>query len=381
MDDDLERKTLLDEKDPEFRRDRTFKLSYPEDQPLTFYFMALPPGKDPTDTESWVMPAWLALAFPMILDVKTVVSESPIPPFNDGAEFEETVFLDSAPQAFRVLLGNDRFRLNHILEGWTSPDGSHKTSPLNALTVAYAIHLDVNAKQGKTGYDANWGKLTELAKDIDTSPLYIFAYLAKWARSQKDEVGNSKKRMLYTYNFYPCFDPYVEFDVLSQKLIIKDSEKSPMNHPQNLTELYRKFYRANKPYNPKANAVLKPIDLAAETILKADPGFFQGDVLVTAVAAEIFKLMDRVHTKNADGRWVFTDREEERQAVLEFARYFVVEVFEKSFSNDRARLAGRQLNLLKNTCEFLYRLENDKDNQARAKTKNDDGLELGDDDE
>jgi CRISPR-associated protein Csc3 len=54
MDDDLERKTSLDEKDPEFRRDRTFKLAYPEDQPLTFYFMALPPGKDPTDTESWI---------------------------------------------------------------------------------------------------------------------------------------------------------------------------------------------------------------------------------------------------------------------------------------------------------------------------------------
>jgi len=70
------KETINEEEDG--KKDRTFKLSYPEDKPLTFYFMALPPGRDPTDTESWVMPAWLGLAFPMILDVKTVVSESPL---------------------------------------------------------------------------------------------------------------------------------------------------------------------------------------------------------------------------------------------------------------------------------------------------------------
>jgi CRISPR-associated protein Csc3 len=362
IDDDLERKTALDEKDPEFRRDRTFKLAYPDDQPLTFYFMALPPGKDPTDTESWIMPAWLALAFPMILDVKTVVSESPIPPFNDGAEFEESVFLDSAPQAIRMLLGKDRFRLDHILEGWEDSGGSARSSPLNTLTAAYAIHLDVNAKQGKTGYDANWGKLTELAKDLDTSPLYIFSYLAKWGRRQTNDVPSIEKIKLYAHHFYPCFDPYVELQ--AENLTVKDAIKSPLNHPQKLTELYRKFYKAGKLYNPKANAVLKPIDLAAETLLKADSTVFQGDTLVTTVAAEVFKLMDRVHSKTADGRWVMSDREAERQAVLAFAQYFVVEVFETAFAGDRARLAGRQLNLLRDTCEFLYRLENDKDNKA-----------------
>ena len=52
------------------------------------------------------------------------------------------------------------------------------------------------------------------------------------------------------------------------------------------------------------------------------------------------------------------------QAVLEFARYFVQEVFEKSFLRDRARLAGRQLSLLKDSCEFLYRLEQDQENRS-----------------
>jgi CRISPR-associated protein Csc3 len=363
---------LIDE-NLDSEKDRTFKLSYPEDQPLTFYFMALPPGRDSTDTESWVMPSWLAFAFPMILDVKTVVSESPIPPFNDGAEFEETVFLDSAPHAFRTLVGRDRFRLDYILEGWEEY-GIQYPAPLNVLTAAYAIHLDVNSRQGKAGYDANWGKFTELAKDFETSPLYVFAYLNKWVRNQKVETARIEKIKLYTYHFYPCFDPYTKFDSNEEKLIV--GEKSTLNHPKNLTELYRRFYRANKRFNPKANAVLKPIDIAAETILKADSSVFDGETLISAVAAEVFKLMDRVHSSTAEGRWMMNKREEERQAVLEFANYFVVDVFEGSFKSDRARLAGRQLNLIRDTCEFLYRLEDDKENAEKSKSEDAETVEV-----
>jgi CRISPR-associated protein Csc3 len=345
-------------------KDRTFKLSYPEDQPLTFYFMALPPGRDGTDTESWVMPSWLAFAFPMILDVKTVVSESPIPPFNDGAEFEESVFLDSAPQAFRVLTKRDRFRLDYILEGWTE-DGKEYSAPLNVLTAAYAIHLDANAKKDKQGHiiDAKWGRFTELAKDFETSPLHVFSYLNKWVRNQKIDAPSISKIKLYAYHFYPCFDPYAKFKSELEELIV--GEESQLNHPKKLTELYRQFYRANKRYNPKANAVLKPIDIASKTILEADLSF-QGEVMVYMVAAEVFKLMDRVHASTAEGRWIFKNREEERQAILEFSQYFVVEVFEKSFAGDRARLAGRQINLIRDTCEFLYRLEDDKENRGSA---------------
>ena len=358
---------FLISEDIEEEKDRTFKLAYPEDQPMTFYFMAMPPGRDSTDTESWVMPSWLACAFPMILDVKTVVSESPIPPFNDGAEFEESVFLDSAPQAFRVLMRRDRFRLDYILEGWTEQEKQYP-APLNVLTAAYAIHLDVNAKQGKSGYNANWGRFTELAKDFETSPLYVFSYLNRWLRNQGVETVRIEKVKLYAYHFYPCFDPYTKYNLDTEKLIVQ--EKSSLNHPQKLTELYRQFYRANKRYNPKANAVLKPIDIAADTILKAEASVFQGEALIAAVAAEIFKLMDRVHASTAEGRWIFSKREEEREAILDFARYFVEDVFEKSFAGDRARLAGRQINLIRDTCEFLYRLEDDKENRAKKEQEN-----------
>ena len=386
IDEDLQVRQNLPEDDPNYKRDYSFKLAYPDDLPLTFYFMALPPGRDSTDTESWVMPTWLAFAFPMILDVKTVVSESPIPPFTDGTEFEETVFLDSAPQAFKVLTKRDRFRLDYILEGWQEKDTSAEASsaacdvrgdknypaPLNVLTAAYAIHLDVNAKQGKSGYNPNWGKLTELAKDLETSPLYVFNYLNQWVRKQSSNAVPISKIQLYTYHFYPCFDPYAEYNFTKQKWNMeKLAKSSPLNHPLKLTELYREFYRANKLYSPKANAVLKPIDIAANTILKAELTVFHGETLVHAVAAEISKLMDRVHANTAEGTWRFTnqEREKERTAILKFARYFVEEVFEKSFSGDRARLAGRQINLIRDTCEFLYRLENDKDIEIFEKEK------------
>jgi CRISPR-associated protein Csc3 len=368
IDEELEMKKQLPEDHPNYRRDRTFKLAYPEEQPLTFYFMALPPpGKDPTDTESWVMPTWLALALPMILDVKTVVSESPIPPFNDGTEFEESVFLDSAPQALRTLIKRDRLRLDYILEGWEEGNTKY-TAPLNVLTAAYIIHLDINAKQDKGVYNPHWGKLTELAKDLETSPLYVFSCLKKLARNQKIDTPDLNKIKLYANYLYPCFDPYVNYNETMEEIMVT-SPNSSLNHPQKLTELYRQFYRANRKYNPKANAVLKPIDTAADVILTADLSVHQGEALINAVAGRIAKLMDRVHASQAEGSWVISDRELERQKIMEFAKYFVVDVFEQSFRGDRARLAGQQLNLIRDTCEFLYRLEQDKQNQIERAEK------------
>ena len=113
-------------------KDQTFKLNYPSDQPLTFFFMAIPPGRDATDTESWVMPAWLAFVLPLVLDVKVVASESPVPPFISGADFERTTILDGEHQAIASLVkqSKDGTRLDAI-----SPQKSESSfSPLNALS-------------------------------------------------------------------------------------------------------------------------------------------------------------------------------------------------------------------------------------------------------
>lgn len=344
--------------------DRTFKISFPEHETLTFFFLGLPPGREATDTESWVTPAWLALALPLILDVKVVASESPVPPFISGADFEQTVLIDGEHQAIRSLIQKDNYRLDSIL-----PRSSEKRkfSPLNALTAAYCIHLEVNRK--KDG-DPDWGKLADLARDLETSPLYVFHYLNKWLRKQDkiDSVPMAKVRLYL--DFYHYFEP----------------EGKAVNQLRKLTELYRRFYRSKSQY-AKANAILKPIDEAADVILKMDKSMASDtESLIDAVGARLSKLMNKVERGAAEGRRTFIlvdgkwkralNDAEERQAVYEFSKYFVKDIFEESFKSDRARLAGTQLNLIRDTCEYLYRLADDEERKARPQDEPDDIPEL-----
>ncbi|CAN1211671.1 CRISPR-associated protein Csc3 [Tumidithrix helvetica PCC 7403] len=333
----------------ESEKDQTFKLSYPAKQPLTFFFMAIPPGRDATDTESWVMPAWLAFALPLVLDVKVVASESPVPPFLSGADFERTTILDGEHQAIASLVKQqkDGTRLDAIL-----PQGEGRAfSPLNALSAAYCIHLEVNRK--KDG-DPDWGKLTALARDLETTPLYVFHYLTKLVRKLDWDSPPIAKIKLYQ-DFYYYFDP----------------QGTEMNQLRELTKLYRRFYRAKSQY-AKPNAVLKPIDETADVILKIDKALVSDtQSLIDVVAARLAKLMTNVRRRTAegkrtlvcvDGKWKpALTAEEERQAVNDFAQFFVKEVFEGTFKSDRARLAGIQLNLIRDTCDYLYRLEDDQE--------------------
>ncbi len=337
-------------------KDQTFKLNYPAKQPLTFFFMAIPPKPRLVDgkwkvieTESWVMPAWLAFALPIVLDVKVVASESPVPPFISGAEFEKTVILDGVHQAIASLVKQEKdgTRLDAIVP----PD---QFSPLNALSAAYSIHLEVNRK--KDG-DPDWGKLAALARDLETSPLYVFHYLTKLVRKLDWDSPPISKIKLYM-DFYSCFD----------------SEGKDMNQLRELTQRYRKFYRAKSQY-AKPNAVLKPIDEAANVILKIDRALAPDtESLTDAVAARLAKLMVNVRRKTAEGKptLIFADgkwkpaltSEQERQAIHDFAQFFVKEIFEGTFKSDLARLAGIQLNLIRDTCDYLYRLEDDRERQA-----------------
>jgi CRISPR-associated protein Csc3 len=337
--------SLLLQEDSE--KDQTFKLSYPSQRPLTFFFMALPPGRDATDTESWVMPAWLAFALPLVLDVKVVASESPVPPFISGADFERTAILDGAHQAIASLIKQpkDGTRLDSIV-----PKAASSFSPLNALSAAYCIHLEVNRK--KDG-DPDWGKLAALARDLETSPLYVFHYLTKLVRKLDWDTAPIAKIKLYL-SFYTCFDP----------------QGTEMNLFRELTQRYRRFYRAKSQF-AKPNAVLKPIDEAADVILKADRALVSNaESLTDAIAARLSKLMTNVRRRTAegkptlvcvDGKWKpALTSEEERQAVYAFSQFFVEELFVKTFKSDRARLAGTQLNLIRDTCDYLYRLEDDQ---------------------
>jgi CRISPR-associated protein Csc3 len=163
-----------------------------------------------------------------------------------------------------------------------------------------------------------------------------------------------------------------------------------MNQLRKLTELYRRFYRA-KSYYAKANAILKPIDEAADVLLKIDKAIASdAESLTDVVAARLSKLMNNVRRKAAEGKATLTlvegkwkhalTPEEERQAVYDFAKYFVKEIFEGNFKCDRARLAGTQLNLIRDTCEYLYRLADDEERKNLPQAEPEDIPDLDVDD-
>lgn len=138
------------------------------------------------------------------------------------------------------------------------------------------------------------------------------------------------------------------------------------NHPQKLVELYRTFYKADKDYNPSARKSIQPLYEACEIICRSDCAMRNPETLIDMISGRIAKLMQQIRSgSGALGRWVISDLAHERQAILEFSTYLVNEVFYKSFNGDLGRFGGKQRGYLEDTCELLYRLEQDKENAVQ----------------
>lgn len=129
-----------------------------------------------------------------------------------------------------------------------------------------------------------------------------------------------------------------------------------MTHAQRLTELYRGFYRAQK-WN--TNSILRPITIASRAVLDADPRIFPDrEALIEIVRGELLMFMKRVGSGRADGRRPDGITAEEREAAIHaFAGYFVGDIYFDALNGDASALRGKQLNLLKNACEVIYRDE------------------------
>lgn len=133
-----------------------------------------------------------------------------------------------------------------------------------------------------------------------------------------------------------------------------------MSHARQLTELYRQFYRHKR---RNSNSILRPITVASRAMLDADPRLFgDRDALTEVVYGAIFSFMDRVINGSADGRLSPRLEGEEPAAAMQrrskamkaFAGYFVTDIYFDALGGDTAALRGKQLNLLKNTCEVIY---------------------------
>jgi CRISPR-associated protein Csc3 len=317
-------------------KDRFLRMHFPENEAITFFFMGVPPpGRDAKDAEAWALPAFLTLVLPLCVDIKVVASETSLPFVNEADEFNETIMFDSAHAAIGYLLGGERINLDHVLP------------LLNRLTVAYFIHLDANARMVKGKFDYRWQDLPPLARGLSESSIFAFHYLKKWQRANRlDSIPADKARI------------YLQYQSLLSRTTPNDQGERDMSHARTLTELYRRFYRAKG--HASSNAVLRPISVASRAVLTADRRIYvDAEGLVEIVRGELFGFVDRVASKRADGYVprieVDGKRVIDEEAIQQFAAYFVNDLFYGALRGDVSALRGRQLNLLKNACEVIYR--------------------------
>ncbi len=324
-------------------QDRLFRLHYEDLEPVTFGFVGLPPQeRDAKDAEAWITPAFLALLLPLLLDIKVVASESMLPLFSEATELPETVAFDGAHAFVNYLVGKPRLTLDDLMPA------------LQRLTAAYLVHLDGNAGMSSGGYAYHWNALPALARNLATSPLYMFHYLKKGLRQGESDTISPTKAALYLELF----------------AFVAPKGDDWMTHARHLTDLYRLFYRAKR---HNSNAILRPLSLAARALLDAHPHAYQSDAnLVDIVRGELHAFLERVNTNRADGYFPKGSTHESReQAVIAFSEYLVYTLYRDAFGGDRAALRGKQLNLLKNACEVVYLDAQRREWQARAGTADD----------
>jgi CRISPR-associated protein Csc3 len=206
--------------------------------------------------------------------------------------------------------------------------------------------VDANATNGEGGFDYRWQDIPATARALAESPLYAFHYLKKAQRKQKQDSIPVKKAIQYLQ--------YAHYLSGDQKMT---------GHARRLTQLYRQFYRARR-WN--SNIILQPVTKAARAILDADARLFgDPESLTDAVYGALYNFIECAYKEQLALPPRGSTRETQQEAMREFARYFVHEIFFGIFRGDKSALRGKQLNLLKNACEVIYLDEDAKDKAER----------------
>ena len=332
---------LIDVAPPQAEKDPLLKMEFDPNDLATFYFCGIPSmGQQPTDTESWAIPAFLGFLMALVFNAKVVVSESIVPLFNHGEEFKETVVLDGPHGFILHLLHKDRFRIDEVLEA------------LRILTSAYDLNIDVFQKEK----NPNWTRLAGVARDLDTDKLYVFHYLRAWQRKEGKNQIPSEMATKY-------------------RLIYEHLGGDRMGLIQGVGERCFRFYG---PDGFASNAILRVLSLVEDVIINSSPDTPLEDVRLQA-RGEITRFMGRVRDGRAKG-YAYLPPDEEANAIAEFVDHFFDEVFLSYCRGERALLRERR-NRFNAGVEAWY-LENwrrlseerrnrdrDRDEETRAKAQ------------
>ena len=296
---------IIDTEIPEPDDDYLLKMEFDTNDLGTFYFCGIPTlGKNPTDTESWALPTFLGLLMPLVFNAKIVVTESQIPLYHSSEEWKETVMLD-APHSFaRHILRQDKLRIDEI------------EPALRKVATSYDINIDVFQKDGKP----QWQHLNEIARNIDTDPLYVFYYLETFRRKQnwdsfpkpRDGEPSAPERYIQAYH-------YIGGDKMSL-----------------IEEVADRCFKFYSPDNFRPNSVLKVVTLVEDVIVNSEPKICPEDLSYQAIG-EISNLMQRIRSSRAQG-YARLPVNEEASAIREFVEYFYHAVFVEYYESERGLL-------------------------------------------
>lgn len=306
---------------------------------------------------SWVEATWLGLALPLITGARVVITESYLPIFNSSADFPETVVLDAPHQSVRYLLSSpsSRLRLDQLYGSSDSKrvDGDWLSGTMAAFSRAIELHIDTE----RSGGDLKLERFSRIARDLETDQLFVFSFLKEQVRRDKLDLITGKKARHYN-------DIYHQFITYYHSTEGGIMEKIATRH-ERLTEQYLKFYL---PFNdkgkwPTSHAIVRPIDIAAKSILKDTLNLTVEEIKLEMVAA-LKAWLEIVDKKGATGRVIAHGKEQDR-LVWQFVETFYKEIF-LGYAEGQRSLLNSRLNRLKNACEVVFSMRMQKANRDTA---------------
>jgi len=323
--------------DPNENLKRRTKKEYATGKMHGYYLLGIPYlGEKPTDTESWFMSAIKALLAPLTFGVKLVASRNPIPLYDSGADFKETVIIDGVHTYWLHGIKRTIFRLDELEK---------------AIPAVFSIYsLTAQSYRDSRNYPV-WNQLNTVCQSLDTSPLYVFHYADriqendKKTKAQKSQIDQSQSNSLPDW----LADKLITYYYL---LIKYYGGEDTMSMIQTLVDQYACFYRAS---GFAAYARLRPFNVAAKVVLDSLPTISKDD-LKLMIEGHLIALVDGVLDKQTDGYIPEEIRKDiaKRQELIEiFAESFLDKVFYDYCRGERS-LLRQHINLLRKAAEAHY---------------------------
>ena len=352
---------MVDEDDSNATQARSiWKQPYSDEEQAALFFMTLHPlGRKLTETDTWILPTFYALALPLLLGVKCVATPSFASLYTSASDFRETVRIDGVHEFAKHILSKESFRIDETAEN------------VERLLRIYSLHLDIYSDDS----GSHWGQLTNVAKDLETDPLYVFQYYDRRQRRSEEDKKKSKGKEtrlaadMARNNGITLLDQQRYMGIYQ---VIGGN--GDMDFIGRLVEAYAQFYRAAFAKQDSAYAVLRPLGTAIKVVVESDPRIGEEDLLLL-VSGAVNDDQERVRTDQAEGfDPIVTNKAQgdygarlvlSRQKIEDFARAVINDCFIAYCDGDRAVLRERT-NRIRSAARFYYLTHYGRDSKSKV---------------